>query len=59
MPEKRDQPQVIVRSAGQGTQMQMITTTGKHSYVLDEPENRGGDDVGASPFEFFVAGYGG
>ena len=39
--------------------MQMFTTTGKHSYVLDEPEVRGGDDLGATPFEFFAAGYGG
>lgn len=59
MPERRNQPQVIVRSAGRGTQMQMFTTTGKHSYILDEPEIRGGDDLGPSPFEFYVAGYGG
>jgi uncharacterized OsmC-like protein len=59
MPKKRDKPDVIVRSIGKGTQIQMLTTTGKHSYVLDEPEIRGGDDLGATPFEFFVAGYGG
>ncbi len=59
MPEKRNQPHVIVRTVGRGTQMQMFTTTGKHSYILDEPEIRGGDDLGATPFEFFVAGYGG
>ena len=59
MPERPNQPQVIVRSAGRGTQMQMFTTTGKHSYILDEPESRGGDDLGPSPFEFYIAGYGG
>lgn len=59
MPEKPNQPQVIVRSVGVGTQLQMVTTTGRHSYILDEPEIRGGDDVGASPFEFFAAGYAG
>ncbi|MFQ5693492.1 MAG: OsmC family protein [Nitrospinota bacterium] len=59
MPEKPNQPQVIVRSAGKGMQLQMLTTTGRHSYILDEPEVRGGDDLGATPFEFFVAGYGG
>lgn len=59
MPEKQGQPQVILRYTGNGTQMQMVTTTGKHSYILDEPKIRGGDDVAATPFEFFVAGYGG
>ena len=59
MSEKRNKPQVIVRSAGRGMQMQMFTTTGKHAYILDEPEVRGGDDLGASPYEFFIAGYGG
>ena len=59
MPEKRGWPQVIVQTTGRGMQMQMFTTTGKHSYVLDEPEVRGGDDLGATPFEFFAAGYGG
>lgn len=59
MPEKRGLPQVIVRTTGRGMQMQMFTTTGKHSYVLDEPEVRGGDDLGATPFEVFAAGYGG
>ena len=59
MPEKRNQPQVIVRSVGRGPQMQMFTTPGKPAYLLDEPEVRGGADLGATPFEFFVAGYGG
>ncbi len=59
MSKEKNAPQVIVRSIGKGTQLQMLTTTGKHSYVLDEPEIRGGDDLGAAPFEFFIAGYGG
>ncbi len=59
MSKEKNAPQVIVRSIGKGTQLQMLTTTGKHSYVLDEPEIRGGHDLGAAPFEFFIAGYGG
>ena len=51
-------PQVILRSIG-GTQMQMITTTGKHSFIIDEPTERGGEDLSASPFEFFAASYAG
>ena len=59
MSRKKSVPQVIVRSIGEGTQLQMVTTTGKHSYVMDEPEIRGGNDLGAAPFELFIAGYGG
>lgn len=58
MPERPHVPQVILRSV-QGTQMQMITTTGKHSVMLDEPESRGGADLAPTPFEFFAAGYAG
>ena len=56
MPERPKTPQVILRHI-QGTQLQMFTITGKHSYVLDEPETRGGADLGATPFEFFIAGH--
>ena len=59
MPERRDEPQVIIRYLNHGAQMQMTTVAGRHSYILDEPESRGGDDLGGTPFEFFVAGYGG
>jgi len=59
MSRKKSVPQVIVRSIGEGTQLQMVTTTGKHSYIMDEPEIRGGNDLGAAPFELFIAGYGG
>ena len=58
MPERPNTPQVILRRI-QGTQLQMFTTTGKHSYVLDEPETRGGTDLAATPFEFFIAGHAG
>ena len=58
MPERPNTPQVILRHI-QGTQLQMFTTTGKHSYVLDEPETRGGMDLAATPFEFFIAGHAG
>ena len=58
MLERPNAPQVILRLI-QGTQLQMLTTTGRHSYVLDEPESRGGTDLAATPFEFFVAGHAG
>ena len=50
---------IFLFDCGEGTQLQMVTTTGKHSYVMDEPEIRGGNDLGAAPFELFIAGYGG
>jgi len=59
MAERRGEPQVIIRYLNRGTQLQMTTVAGRHSYILDEPEIRGGDDLGGTPFEFFVAGYGG
>ncbi len=58
MPERPNAPQVVLRLI-QGAQLQMFTTTGRHSYVLDEPESRGGTDLAATPFEFFVAGHAG
>lgn len=58
MPERPNAPQVVLRLI-QGAQLQMFTTTGRHSYVLDEPESRGGTDLAATPFEFFIAGHAG
>ena len=58
MPERPNAPQVVLRLI-QAAQLQMFTTTGRHSYVLDEPESRGGTDLAATPFEFFVAGHAG
>ena len=58
MPERPNAPQVVLRLI-QGAQLPMFTTTGRHSYVLDEPESRGGTDLAATPFEFFIAGHAG
>ncbi len=49
---------VIVRSMG-NKQIQFIDKEFEHSIVLDEPEIRGGDNLGPSPFSMALGGLGG
>ncbi len=53
-----DGPQVIVRSLSRN-QLQVIVPGGSHSLIMDEPPERGGDNLGPSPWDLFLAGLGG
>ncbi len=59
MDEAKAKPHVIVRHLGEGTQLLVIDTQGRHATLMDEPAERGGDDLGGTPFQYFLAGYGG
>ena len=35
--------------------MQQVVVTGDHTFIADEPEDAGGDDMGPSPYELLLA----
>ena len=43
---------------GEGGYAQQITTTGGHQLASDEPERRGGTNIGASPFDLMLGSLG-
>ena len=48
---------VIVTDSGSGRYSQRVTA-GRHVLTADEPEARGGQDTGPSPYEYLLAGLG-
>lgn len=48
--------QVAVSIGNEGYTSEIVS--GKHFMIADEPENMGGNDFGASPYEFVAAGLG-
>jgi putative redox protein len=48
---------VVVSESGDGPYAQFVTA-GHHTMTADEPERLGGRDVGASPYEYLMAGLG-
>ena len=48
---------VSVAESGSGPYSQLVTV-GRHVLSADEPQSRGGDDVGPSPYEYLLAGLG-
>ncbi len=49
---------VVVKENGQGRYQQEIIVNGRHHLLADEPLAAGGDDAGAAPFDFLMAGLG-
>jgi len=51
------QGMVTVAESGSGPYSQLVHA-GRHVLSADEPETRGGNDVGPSPYEYLLAGLG-
>ena len=49
--------EVVVRENGQGRYQQTVSV-GPHQLIADEPESMGGNDAGAAPFDYLLAGLG-
>ena len=49
---------VLVAETGRGKFSQTVSVGGRHRLAADEPEGRGGDDSGPSPYDFLLAGLG-